>query len=144
MKSIVPNVLYNPSAMSSQMIIDSPQTTEHVTTQLEEIYETVNILADGIAILNEDLQRLSTESIHYQNTLDPLKQDISTLKTSIQEQNTFLDGIKINQDILQQDLASFGQKMTDIKASSFDGTFIWKISNIQEKIGQQLMFYLYD
>jgi chromosome segregation ATPase len=130
--------------MSSQMIIDSPQTTEHVTTQLEEIYETVNILADGIAILNEDLQRLSTESIHYQNTLDPLKQDISTLKTSIQEQNTFLDGIKINQDILQQDLASFGQKMTDIKASSFDGTFIWKISNIQEKIGQQLMFYLYD
>jgi chromosome segregation ATPase len=98
----------------------------------------------SIRQLNEDLQRLSTESIHYQNTLDPLKQDISTLKTSIQEQNTFLDGIKINQDILQQDLASFGQKMTDIKASSFDGTFIWKISNIQEKIGQQLMFYLDD
>jgi chromosome segregation ATPase len=126
------------------MIIDSPQTTEHVTTQLEEIYQTVNILADGIAILNEDLQRLSTESIHYQNILDPLKQDISTLKTSSQEQNTFIDGIKINQDILQQDLASLGQKGTDIKASSFDGTFIWKISNIQEKIGQQLMFYLYD
>jgi chromosome segregation ATPase len=120
------------------MITDSPQ----VTIQLQEIDETVNILSDGVAVLNEDRQRLSTESIHQQQTLDSLTKDYSTLKISIQEQNAFLDGTKVNQEILQQDLASMGQKINDMKTSSYDGIFYWKIINVHETIGQQFMFCL--
>jgi chromosome segregation ATPase len=122
------------------MTIDLPQTTEDATIQLQEIYETVNILAGAVEALNDDLQRLHSESISHQYARDPLTQDFSILKLSIQEHSTFLDGVKIDQEILQQDLVSMEQKVNDMKTSSYDGTFIWKIMNVQEKIGQQFMF----
>jgi hypothetical protein len=124
------------------MTIDLPQTTEDATIQLQEIYETVNILSGGVEALNDDLQRLHSESISHQHALDPLTQDFSILKISIQEQSAFLDGVKINQEILQQDLVSMEQKVNDMKTNSYDGTFIWKINNMQEKIGQQFIVQL--
>ncbi len=126
------------SKTTSQMTTDSLQ----ATIQLQEIDETVNILSDGVTTLNEDRQRLSNESIHQQQILDSLTKDCSTLKISIQEQNAFLDGTKVNQEILQQDLASMGQKITDMKTGSYDGTLYWKIINVQESIGQQFMLCL--
>jgi hypothetical protein len=119
------------------MQIDLPQTTENVTNQLQEFYELVAILSGGIETLNDDVIRLSTESICYKNALDPVTQDLSTLKVSTQEQNGCIDGIKINQEILQQDVASMEQKVKDMKSDSYDGTFIWKITNVEEKMGQQ-------
>jgi chromosome segregation ATPase len=126
------------SKISSQIITDLPHTTEIATTQLQEVYEVVNILSGGVESLNDDLQRLNTESVCQQTVLEPLVKDLSTLKLSIQEQNTFLDSVKINQEVLQQDLASMEQKINDMKESSYDGTFIWKITDVQEKMGQKL------
>ncbi|CAF3684994.1 unnamed protein product [Rotaria sp. Silwood1] len=134
--STLPNITYKQSEISSQMIIDLPHTTENNTIQLQEFDEMINLLSGGIETLSDDIQRLFTESIRHKNVLDPLAQDIPILKISIQEQNAFLDGMKINQQVLQQDLASMEQKLNAMKASSYDGTFIWKITNVQEKMGQ--------
>jgi hypothetical protein len=68
--------------------------------------------------------------------------DFSKQKIPIQEQNTLIDGTSMNQETLQQDLALMGQKINDMKTCSYDGTLVWKITNVQEKIGQQLMFCL--
>ncbi|CAF4473444.1 unnamed protein product, partial [Rotaria magnacalcarata] len=38
-------------------------TSENISSQMQEIYETINILAGGIQTLNDDTQRLSSESI---------------------------------------------------------------------------------
>jgi hypothetical protein len=122
------------------MTINHPHTTEDVTIQRQEIDETVSILAGSVEALNDDLQRLHSESISHQYARDPLTQDFSIVKLSIQEQSTFLDGVEIDQEILQQDLVSMEQKVNDMKTSSYDGTFIWKINNMQEKIGQQFIF----
>jgi hypothetical protein len=45
-----------------------------------------------------------------------------------------LDGIKPNQEILQQDVASLKQKVDDMQYVSYDGTLIWKISGFREKM----------
>jgi chromosome segregation ATPase len=114
----------------------------HTYIQLQEIDETTNILSDAVTILNDDLQRLHIESSSHRNALDSLTKDFSKQKIPIQEQNTLIDGTSMNQETLQQDLALMGQKINDMKACSYDGTLIWKITNVQEKIGQQLMFFL--
>jgi chromosome segregation ATPase len=132
------------SEISSQMTINLPHTTENTTMQLQEINEVVNILVGGVEALTDDLQRLSTDSISHQHTLDPLVQDLSILKISIQEQNSFLDGVKMNQDILRQDLASMEQKVNNMKSSSYDGTFVWKITNVQEKMSEEFIFCLVE
>jgi hypothetical protein len=65
-----------------------------------------------------------------------LNNEFSLVKLSIQEQNTFLDGLKTNQEILQQDIALLKQKIEDLQFNSYDGTLIWKITNFAEKIGK--------
>jgi hypothetical protein len=104
-------------------------------TQLQEVYETVDILAGGLETLNEDAQRLSRESVKLHDTFNILTKDLASIKLSIQEQNAFLDGIKPNQEILQQDLASLKQQVEDMFHFSYDGTCTWKIANFKEKMG---------
>ncbi len=111
-------------------------TNENMSAQMEEIYEIINILAGGIQTLNDDTQRLSSDSIRLQSSIESLIQDFSSLKLSIQEQSAFLNGIKPNQEILQQDVASLKQRVDDMQYVSYDGTLIWKITNFREKMSK--------
>ncbi len=119
----------------SQMIIDSPQTMENDTMQLQEIDQTFNILSDAVTILSEDEQRLKTESNDRKCALESVTKNFPTLKLSLQEQNVFIDGIKTNQDILQQDIQLMKEKINDMKIRSYDGTILWRIADVYEKIG---------
>lgn len=114
----------------------SASSTDNLSTEMQEIYETINLLASGIQTLNDDTQRLSSDSIRLQTSLESLRQDFSTLKLSIDEQSAFLEGIKPNQEILQQDVASLKQRVEDMQYVSFDGTLIWKITGFREKMSE--------
>jgi len=120
------------SAASSMVIT----TNENVSSQVHEIYETINILASGIQTLNDDTQRLSSDSVRLQSSIESITLDFGSLKLSIQEQSAFLDGIKPNQEILQQDVASLKQKVDDLQYVSYDGTLIWKINSFHEKMSK--------
>lgn len=119
------------------MDIDSAppfSTSISANSQMQEVYDMINVLAGGIQALNDDTQRLSTESIRIQSAIDSVSQDLSSLKLSVQEQGTFLDRIKPNQEILHQDVASLKQKIDDLQNVSYDGTLIWKITSFREKM----------
>ena len=109
---------------------------ENISTEMQDVYETINILAGSFQTLNGDVQRLSSESLRLQNAIESLTQDFSTLKLSVEEQNAFLDGTRPNQEILQQDVASLSQKIGDMQYVSYDGTLIWKIVNFNEKMSK--------
>ena len=111
-------------------------TNETISIEMQEVHETINVLAGGFQTLNDDVQRLSNESLRLQNSIESLTQDFSTLKLSVEEQTAFLDGIKPNQEILQQDVASLSQKIGDMQYVSYDGTLIWKITNFNEKMSK--------
>jgi chromosome segregation ATPase len=111
-------------------------TNENISSRTQEIYETISILASGIQALNDDIQRISNDSIRLKTSIESLTQDFASLKISIQEQSAFLDGIKPNQEILQQDVASLKQTVDDMQYVSYDGTLIWKIPNFREKMSK--------
>ncbi|CAF1258513.1 unnamed protein product [Rotaria sordida] len=106
------------------------------TVQFEEVYEMLNILASDIETLVNDEQRLRNESLQMQVTLTTLKEESSKLKLSVEELNTFLEGVKQNQDILNQDFVSLQEKINDLQYISYDGTLIWKIKNFHEKMSK--------
>jgi TNF receptor-associated factor 2/TNF receptor-associated factor 3 len=110
--------------------------SDNSNSQLQEVCETIDVLAGGIQALNEDAQRLSDESVQLQNQLEALTKDFAGLKLSIQEQSTYLDGLKPNQEILHQDISSLKQKVEDLQFISYDGSLTWKISNFAEKMGE--------
>ena len=102
---------------------------ENNNVQLQQIHETINILVGGISVLNDDIQRLSNESVRMQSSVESLTQDYASLKTSIEEHTAFLNGFNINQGIIQQDLESLKQTVDDMQYASYDGTLTWKITD---------------
>ncbi|CAF3814798.1 unnamed protein product, partial [Rotaria sordida] len=120
----------------SGMDIDIGQdaSTTIISTEGQQTYEIINILASAIQTLNDEIQRFSSESIRLQSSIESLTLDFSSIKLSVQEQGSFIDGVKPNQEILQQDIASLKEKIDDIQYVSYDGTFIWKITNFHEKM----------
>ncbi|CAF4311150.1 unnamed protein product, partial [Rotaria sordida] len=114
--------------------ITTAGTSNPGTAQLQELFEMLNILSGVIETLNNDQERLSNESLQIQVTIPTLTEELSKVKLSIEESNAFLEGVKHNQDILNQDLASLQEKIDDLRHVSYDGTLIWKITNFQEKM----------
>ncbi|CAF0859757.1 unnamed protein product [Adineta ricciae] len=109
-------------------------TIETLSTSMQEVYEAINTLASGTQTLNDETLRVSSESVRLQSSVESLTQELASLKLSVQEQGAFLDGIKPNQEILQQEVASLKQKVDDAQYVSYDGTLIWKITSFQEKM----------
>jgi len=126
-----------------EMDTDLPQGTTTVAatmparTQLQRIYERLNILSGGIEALNDDGQRLNSESLQIQIQQQALAGDSSQVKISTEESRNFLEGVKQNQDILNQDVSSLKEKIDDLQNVSYDGTFVWKITNFKEKMSKK-------
>jgi chromosome segregation ATPase len=104
-------------------------TNENINVQIQEVYETLNILAGGIQTLNDDTLRLSGESIRLQSSVESLTNEFTSLKLSIQEGDAFLESIK-------QEHASMRQTIDDMQYASDDGTLIWKITSFREKMSK--------
>jgi hypothetical protein len=107
------------------------------TVRFQELCETLSILLDDKVILSNDGQQcLNNALIQCQKKFPTLTLDFLRAKVSIQETHSFLDGVKHNPDILNQDLASLKEKINDMQPISYDGTFVWKITNFQEKMSK--------
>ncbi|CAF0859721.1 unnamed protein product [Adineta ricciae] len=136
---------HDPSERGSTMDVDiapniagslstTTTTSETLSTSIQKVCEAMNTLASRIQALNDETQRVSNESVRLQSSVESLTQELASLKLSVQEQGAFLDGIKPNQEILQQEVASLKQKVDDAQYVSYDGTLIWKITSFQEKM----------
>ncbi|CAF1351902.1 unnamed protein product [Rotaria sp. Silwood1] len=95
----------------------------------------MDILRDGLHALNDDTQRLTSESFHYQNSLQSFSEDIPKLKIAIEETHASIDAHITNQQLMEESLTSLQQHLDDQKNISNDGTLIWKITNVRQKIG---------
>ncbi len=126
---------------STQMDTDTSQTTTTIDSnfamnQLEELYETINILGNGAKALNEDAERLNSELHEHETKLQSLIGKASEVKVAVEEENALLEGITRNLEILNQDLVSLQERIDDMQHTSYDGIFTWKITNFQEKMSK--------
>lgn len=134
-KYIVPKV----DQETTERIVSMETDTLHSASNnndapVQDMYETINIIAKSIQTLRDETERLNVESISIQRNVDTLVQDLSTLKMSVQEQGASIDALNPNQEVLQQDLLSIKQKIDDSQNISYDGTLTWKITNVREKM----------
>jgi hypothetical protein len=68
--------------------------------------------------------------------LNVLISNFLQVKSAVQEIDDFLETSRANLDILNQDLASLKKDIKDIEYTSKDGTMVWKITNVREKMGK--------
>ncbi|CAF3482644.1 unnamed protein product [Rotaria sp. Silwood1] len=120
--------------IGNHSLISCYQRTDIDANELEKISRTMNILSDDIKILADELERLAIERDQIHNKLQSFIQESTILKKSIEEQKTCIDGITLNEERTEQDLSSLEQNLNTMNLNSYDGTFIWKITNVEEKI----------
>ena len=104
--------------------------------ELEELYESISILTDGSQSLNEDMGRLNSELVDHETRLQSAVENAEHVKGAIEEEHTLLEGITRNVELLQQDLMALQERIDDMENISYDGTYTWKISQVQEKMSQ--------
>ena len=114
------------------------KTTTNDTTKTDaiELTEILNILSGGIEALINESQNLTIEASKQQGKGKEIEEKISTMKLSAEESQSFLPGFKHNQDVLQQEVISLKESVDDMQYVSYNGTFIWKISNFKEKMSK--------
>ncbi|CAF0771168.1 unnamed protein product [Adineta ricciae] len=100
----------------------------------QDIEDMLDVLTDTIETLMKDEERLSRDSLHMQLRLQTLVEYAPQLKLSVQESQSHLDAIKINFAVLNQELRSLNDKVSNSQYVSYDGTLIWKITGFQEKM----------
>ena len=90
---------------------------------------------NSVVTLTDDLKRRHNEYSQCQTTLQTVIEQLPFVKKSIDEHDNFVDTIKPYQDNFAQELISMKQQFNDIRLATYDGNYIWKINNVQEKIG---------
>jgi hypothetical protein len=140
-QNAIPKVVHqmNSQLRNSQINTDLPRTTtatvgDPAVGPLQEIYETLNILSGGTETLNDDVQHLNIASLQSHPKLQTLIEDFAQVKVSTEESHSFLEEVKRNEGIHHQDLSSLKEKINDMQSVSYDGSFVWKITNFQEKM----------
>jgi len=130
------NVTSNEQLKSTQMDMDLPQTM--ISTSISSnnrLNKTLDVLLGSVQVLNDDSQKLSSQNVHTQYSLQSLAEDLSKQKTAVQETNSFKESLKPNHQILLQDLDSFKRDIEDQQSTSYDGTYLWRITDVRKKMG---------
>ena len=129
-------VVHWKSLLTTGSFIDLKHDTQITADELQDISDMVNVLSETIPVLKEDNQRIISETNHLQENLNAVVQDCSALKTSIQEQNSILDTLAVSHERLQTDIKSIEGIINTASATTYDGTYIWKIDHVGAKISE--------
>ncbi|CAF1217573.1 unnamed protein product [Rotaria sordida] len=121
--------------MSSHTTITTDRETKEIShANLKPLFETADILLGGIQSLNDDIQHVSSELLHHENSIRYLSDGLSKMKIAIEETHSSIDAQTVNQQIFEESINSLQQQLDDLKNISTDGTLIWRIANVQKKM----------
>ena len=109
---------------------------EHRLVGVEELNPTLEILSNGVQVIDDDLRRLDNENVAQRNALTALMRDSSTVKLSIEEQTQCQDQMASQREMMTNEFQSMNESLKQMNLVSRDGTFLWRIEHVAQKIGQ--------
>ncbi|CAF3990168.1 unnamed protein product [Didymodactylos carnosus] len=122
--------------ITDESIISPSIAINDLYAEYNKLYEALTILTGGIQTVISDKERLTRELSNLKSSVDFDRQEQLKLKQSEQEQDALINGIQLNQEILQQNLTNLTHHVQSIQSTSYDGTFTWKIKNVAELMMQ--------
>ncbi len=87
-------------------------------------------------MLNNDQQRIRGELCSAQRLLQVVSKELSSFRSSAEDNISIVNGMTIINDFSHQEILSLKQMEENRMVTSFDGTFLWKITCVEEKIGK--------
>ncbi len=104
-----------------------------------EILDSVNMLAEGLSSLHDDNLQIHTNFVQLLSNIMDKQKQIEELKKSMEETSQMLHATQMNNNILQTEIEAIKQTLLDSSSSSSnDGSYIWKITNVAEKLANAI------
>ncbi len=104
---------------------------------LREAYERLSITIQDIETNHNELVRLDDETLRCDNQILTLSEQFNDIQKEISLEKAHIDAISFNQNVLIQDITALQQQIDnkgEIIKQEPDGTMVWKITNVLEKI----------
>lgn len=96
---------------------------------------TVDTLANSMQVLTDDMCQQSLHIQKTQSSFQSVQEHVSKLQVAVQETQELVDRLEPAQMILRQEFDSVVEKVEDQRQTSYDGTLLWKLTDMQQKIG---------
>lgn len=103
--------------------------------QLKQILQNCDYLSTGSQVLANDLTRLETNHSQHQSSFQSLITDYNPVARSVDQRSLALETMKAADDYIHESILSQKKFIDHRTLPSFDGTLLWKISKMREKIG---------
>ena len=100
---------------------------DHFTKKIDELVQRVRVVLNSRERLEQDLLTL-------QSSINTLKERLYELESLRHYNSSVLEGLRFNENVLKQLIAM--QKDKEETEISEDGTFTWKLANVQEHLRQ--------
>ena len=122
----------------TQQIYNTPKNNSTVLydeVDSSEIVESMNILAEGVSCLHDEGIQLHSNLVQLHSNILEQQKQLEQLNNSIEESAQFIHAAQMNNSILQTEIETIKQMMMNLTSqASNDGTFIWKITNVAQRI----------
>lgn len=105
-------------------------------TDFQSVSHLTNLIVDALKTIKDDNQRLNEELSKYEDMSNNSSKLYGQLKLSTDETNSFVEGLKLNIGVLEQDAAALREQVEHREHVSYDGTCIWKITGFREKLSK--------
>ncbi len=104
-------------------------------TNNSNLQDMIRVISNRVNVVSNDQQRLDAEVRHSQNSLQTVTENLFLMKESCEDIASRARGLKNTEDLLAQQIWSLKQVVHNALSTSFDGTYIWKITGVREKLG---------
>jgi hypothetical protein len=104
--------------------------------QLLVYYEELSMMVQNIEAQHDEVSQISNGMRQCCNRMLSLSREWTDMQTASSLQRAYIDGLSINQNVLTQDTTTLKQRIENeiLKQQEIDGTMIWKITNVREKM----------
>lgn len=122
--------------MTAAPALATPVLPATVETNTHMVQEIMNVLGEQIRNLNVSRDYLHQQITQMRQALASTVNEIMTIRTSYEEQTVLINGNRSNGMVQRQTLAPLQQAVDEKQHTSYDGTLVWKITDVREKIGK--------
>lgn len=100
-----------------------------------EMIQTIDTLAEGVSCLQDEILQSHHRLVQLMSDMMEQKKQMEQIQNSIEESLQIQHAHDVNSKIIQNELETVKQTLSDFSSlSSNDGSYIWKITSVSEKL----------
>lgn len=98
--------------------------------------EDIGILTASVTMFADEARKLTVTASEQSQIVLKTSERLSALKISIEESNSSATASELNLQILREQLHSLQSTYTEKRLTSYDGTLVWKITDVSQKMSR--------